>query len=129
MRNGGHLVFMASPVGYVTVGNTSISVEIARTEAAREAGLSGRTSLAPNTGMLFVFESEEVRGFWMKDMRFSLDIIWADASGTIVTILSDVTPQTYPKIFYPSAPATYVLEVPAGFAKSHGIAEGAKMTF
>ena len=107
---------------HITIGSTVIPVEVAHNDVQRERGLSGRSSLSG--GMLFVFEKEGTSGFWMKDMNFSLDIIFADASGTIVTIYNDVSPQTYPKVFYPESPARYVLEVPAGFAKEHSIVLG-----
>ncbi len=112
----------------VEVGGTTIAVEVESTEAAREHGLSGRTSLAPNSGMLFVFEQPGMYGFWMKDMNFAIDMIFADASGRIVTIAHDATPESYkqnpPVVFYPAAPILYVLEVPAGFAAAHTIEEG-----
>jgi uncharacterized membrane protein (UPF0127 family) len=117
----------------VTIGTTTVAVEVESTEAAREQGLSGRTSLAEGSGMLFVFQQRGLYGFWMKDMNFALDMIYADAQGRIVTIVQDATPQSYvqnpPQVFYPSAPILYVLEVPAGFAAEHGIQEGAVMEF
>lgn len=111
----------------VQIGSTTIVAEVASTEAARERGLSGRDSLAPGSGMLFVFDHDDKFGFWMKDMKFAIDIVWLDASGTVLTIAPDLSPSTYPNAFYPSRPARYVLEVPAGFAKGHGVAEGSKV--
>jgi len=106
----------------------TIQVEVEATEAAREQGLSGRTSLPDGRGMLFVFQTLGVYGFWMKDMNFALDMLFADASGKIVTIVRDATPESYlqnpPQVFYPKIPILYVLEVPAGFAASHNIQEG-----
>lgn len=119
---------MQKPISQVVIGTTTIVVEIEDTPAAREQGLSGRVSLADGSGMLFVFEQPGTYGFWMKDMNFALDMIYADASGRIVTIVRDATPESYkqnpPQVFYPSSPALYVLEVPAGFADSHTIVEG-----
>ena len=118
-------------ISRVTIGTTTVAVEVADTEAAREQGLSDRPSLAAGHGMLFIFDAPQQAGFWMKDMRFDLDMLFADQSGRIVTIYSDVPASSYnasnpqaSQVFYPSAPVTYVLEVPAGFAKAHGIAEG-----
>ena len=111
----------------VTIGSTKIEVEIASTPAQRAQGLSGRALLQEGRGMLFVFALPNKEGFWMKDMHFSLDIIWVDSSGAIVTITDNISPNTYPQSFYPSTPALYVLEVPAGFAKAHGIAVGDKV--
>jgi uncharacterized membrane protein (UPF0127 family) len=111
----------------VSIGTTTISVEIADTQAKRTQGLSGRAGLAEGSGMLFVFDWDATWGFWMKEMRFPLDIIWAQSDGTIVTIAHQVAPETYPEIFKPAKPARYVLEVPSGFADLHHIVEGMKL--
>lgn len=111
----------------VTIGNVPVSVTVAATPQAREQGLSGAQPLRPGQGMLFVFPAEGKQGFWMKDMNYPLDIIWADASGSVVTIWRDLSPATYPQAFYPTEPALYVLEVPAGFAEQNGIATGTIM--
>lgn len=111
----------------VAVGSTEIQVEIADSSAKRVLGLSGREGLAPNSGMLFIFDSDQKWGMWMKDMRFPLDIIWADAVGNIVTIARGISPESYPKVFEPSAPARYALEVPAGWSAAHGVVEGDKV--
>ncbi len=112
----------------VTIGTTTVAVEVESTEAAREQGLSGRAPLSDGSGMLFVFQQPGNYGFWMKDMNFALDMIFADSQGRIVTIVQDATPESYqqnpPKVFYPTAPILYVLEVPAGFAVTHNIKEG-----
>jgi uncharacterized membrane protein (UPF0127 family) len=106
----------------------TVQVEVESTEAAREQGLSGRMSLPEGSGMLFVFQTPGVYGFWMKDMNFALDMLFADANGKIVTIVRDATPESYlqnpPQVFYPKSPILYVLEVPAGFADAHNIQEG-----
>ena len=111
----------------IHVGQATVQVEVADTELAREQGLSDRAPLAQGAGMLFVFDQPDVWGIWMKDMRFSLDIIYADDQGMITTIIASVSPNTYPKIFYPSKPARYVVELPAGFVAAHDIATGDKI--
>ena len=121
-----------SPAGNadaVYFGTTAVSVEVAATPAARERGLSGRASLAAGEGMLFVFDNDGNWGFWMKDVNFPIDIIWADSAGRVVTVLPSVSPNTYPQVFYPSLPARYVLETPAGFAATNNIYEGVRMAF
>ena len=110
----------------VTVGDTTIYVETAATQAARERGLSGRDSLAPNTGMLFVFDTDGVWGIWMKDMKFSIDILWLAEDGTVITVVPNVSPSSYPTSFRPTSPARFVLELPAGFAAAHSISVGNK---
>lgn len=104
-----------------------ITAELAITSQEEESGLSDRSGLAPNSGMLFVFDPPQVPGFWMKDMLFSLDILYIAQDGTIVTIVPNLSPATYPDAFHPTAPVQYVLEVPAGFAANNGIAVGQKV--
>lgn len=115
------------PQQTITVAGQYIIAEIANSEAQRQQGLSGRSSLAQGHGMLFVFNEPGLYGFWMKDMHFSIDILFADAQGTIVTIASNVAPETFPKSFNPASPALYVLELPAGYAQEHGIGLGSKI--
>ncbi len=120
------------PVETITIEGKQIQVEVASTDEQRQQGLSDRTSLASGHGMLFVFEPQRKVGFWMKDMHFSLDMIFADKDGSIVKIDSGVTPESYsnhnpPEIFSSGVPIKYVLEVPAGYAESTGIAIGQKI--
>lgn len=109
------------------MGDVTIEAEVADTEDERMRGLSNRDSLPQNRGMLFVFPEEGQWGFWMKDTRIPLDMIWAAADGTIVTIAKNVRPESYPAIYKPVAPARYVLEVNAGFAEAHALAEGMQL--
>jgi hypothetical protein len=112
----------------VQVGERIVLAEVADTLALQTRGLSGRTGLAEGEGMLFIFEEEGSHGIWMKDMRFSIDIIWAADDGTILTIEERISPDTYPQSFQASEPrARYVLEVPAGFVEKSGIQEGMRL--
>lgn len=104
----------APRVAAVSVGGRAYQAEIVADHARRIQGLSGRPSLPAGRGMLFVFERAARHGIWMKDMRFSLDIVWLDAGGAVVHVERDVAPQTWPKIFRPPTPARYVLEVNPG---------------
>jgi len=104
-----------------------VVVEVADTEALREQGLSGRPNLPEGQGMLFVFDTDGVWGIWMKGMQFPIDIVWADASGTVVTVAVNIAPDTYPDSFYPTIPARYVLELQAGFTATHDIVVGSKI--
>ncbi len=108
----------------VQIGGETIRITVAATEAAREQGLSGRTELADDEGMLFVFPRDGNYAFWMKDMLFSIDIIWISPDGRVVHIAPNVSPTTYPEDFVSPTPARYVLEVPAGFADAHGVNVG-----
>ncbi len=106
------------------IGKAIIPVELALTQAEQIKGLSGRENLPEDTGLFFVFDVADLHGIWMKDMKFSIDILWISPEDTVVHIEENVSPETYPDVFYPSAPAMAVLEVPAGFVKQSGIALG-----
>jgi uncharacterized membrane protein (UPF0127 family) len=97
--------------------------------------LSGRPSLAPGTGMLFIFETEGVYYFWMKDMRFPLDMVWISAGCVVVDITKDAPPpepgQALAELarYSPSQPAQYVLEINAGEAEAADIHAGDPVEF
>lgn len=115
------------PMEIIAIGKTTLQVEIASTDAEREQGLSDRTSLVPGHGMLFIFDPPKDVSFWMKDMQFSLDMVFADENGVITRVDTDVSPDTYPTVFPSGSPIRYVLEIPAGYAAVHGIAKGQKI--
>lgn len=116
----------ASPV--VVLDGQTIQVTIAQDDATRELGLGGRTGLGSHEGMLFVFQQDGYYAFWMKDMKFSIDMVWFSADGTVVYIQPDVSPSTYPDAFKPSVPERYVLELPAGFAAQYNVHVGDRAT-
>lgn len=102
-------------------------VEVASTDQQRARGLMFREEMAKDHGMLFVFEGEGERFFWMKNTPLPLDIIYISAAGQIVSIAADTTPFSVSVI--PSGkPARYVLELNAGTAKKLGIEVGDKVT-
>jgi len=107
-----------------------VAVELALTDEQRSRGLQFREFLPRERGMLFIFENEEPRSFWMKDTLIPLDIIFFNGSGSYVSSAS-MTPCTEdPCQKYPSAgPAKYALEVVAGFTEQVGVGEGWKMAF
>jgi uncharacterized membrane protein (UPF0127 family) len=111
------------------VGDRAYQLEVVDTPAKRERGLSGRSSLASNQGMLFVFDSEVVQCFWMKDMRFSIDIIWLSTDKKVLHIEHDASPETYPNSFCPEVPGRYVIELPAGEAQKAKIEQGSTLHF
>lgn len=108
----------------ISVGDTTVVVDVVSTDLLRQKGLSGRESLADGTGMLFVFDTSDRWGIWMKDMRFAIDILWIREDGVVVTLKEHVAPESYPTVFSSTEPARYVLELPAGFARKHGVGEG-----
>src|SRR5688500_9782934 len=75
----------------VTIGDQEVEAEIADTSPLQVRGLNYRDGLLPGTGMLFKFEQSTVRSFWMRGMRFCLDIIWIE-SGRITGAAESVCP-------------------------------------
>jgi uncharacterized membrane protein (UPF0127 family) len=89
------------------------------------AGLMGRTSLARNSGEVFVFDGPVRAGFWMKDTRIPLSIAFWDASGRIVDVKEMVPCTSDPCPVYRSrAPYTQALEMNAGWFDQHGVTIG-----
>lgn len=115
----------AASHGSVIIGDTKVKVEVARETAELAKGLGGREKLDENRGMLFVFETPGQPAFWMKDMKFPIDIIWI-MGDEVVDIAPNlpVVAAEFLSTYEPKEPANYVLEVNAGFAKDHGIKVG-----
>lgn len=118
---------MIEPTANIRVANIPVQVADADTPQEREQGLSGTTRLSEGTGMWFAFEKDDQHSFWMKDMRYAIDIIWISRDLRVVYIEHSVQPDTFPDAFTPPTPARYVLEVPAGFAERNGIAVGSEV--
>ncbi len=104
--------------------DTVYALEIADSEEERIRGLSGWERLAENTGMLFVFDPPEQACMWMKSMHFSIDMLWLDTAKKIIDMSADVSPQTFPKLFCATKPASYVLELPSGTIAGQSFAVG-----
>lgn len=113
----------------IIIGESAVTVEVADTDDERLLGLSGREALHPGNGMFFVFPEVGLHGIWMKDMRFSIDILWFDQYGELTHFEEHVTPESFPETFYPISPSLYVLEVPAGFVKDMDLKLGDKIDF
>lgn len=105
-------------------GGVSLNIDYATTTASRERGLGGRTSIPSDYGMLFIFLKPDRYGFWMKNTLVPLDMFWLDGKGQVIWMAQNVATSSYPNVFYPNAPARYVLETAAGFAREHAIATG-----
>ena len=92
-------------------------MEVADTTQARAKGLSGRSCIGQNEGMLFVFNQPGFYEFWMKDMKFPIDIIWIASDHRVVWLKSKVQPSSYPQKFVnQGSAAQYVLELASGRA-------------
>jgi uncharacterized protein len=115
----------------VTLDGQRFTVEIAKTPAEQAHGLMDRTTMAADHGMLFVFQHDEPRTFWMKDTLIPLDMLFFDAAHRLVAIQADARPcKADPCRIYPSdVPARYVLELNAGVAGNLGARKGDVITF
>lgn len=121
------------PEKFIVINDQKIFVEIVDTPSKRKAGLSNRERLGNNHGMLFDFGEKIQTSFWMKDMRFAIDIIWIE-DGKIVQIDKDVqpepnTPDSELKHYFPNSIINYVLEVNAGTAEKHNFTVGDAVDF
>jgi len=99
----------------VMFNDVSVRAVIADTTTERSIGLSGYEALNKDQAMLFVFDTLDYHSFWMRDMNFSIDIIWLDENKEVVFIKESAEPQDFPESYKSPAKALYVLEVYDGF--------------
>ena len=128
-NQGNNSIRQAKNESYVKINNQKIAVEIADSDQKRTQGLSNRERLDENSGMLFIFNPKSLASFWMKDMKFAIDIIWIK-DNLIIKIDKNVpapSPNTStlnPKHYSPPSEINYVLEVNAGFSDRNNIGVG-----
>lgn len=121
---------MAKPADFtyqttsVRIGGQDFTLDIADTADKKALGLGQRDVLPPGKGMVFAYSNPGDLCFWMKDMRFAIDIIWLDSAKQVVTIESSLRPESYPQTYCPGKPAQYVIEIPAGAASQAGLKLG-----
>ncbi len=112
------------------VNGKEIQVEVVSTPEDVARGLSGHEVLADDEGMLFVFDRPAIWSFWMKEMKFPLDILWI-ADGRVVEIAQDMQPPanmlSLPQTHRPAVPADMVLEIRAGLAETYGFTTGTEI--
>jgi len=106
------------------IGKTVLIVEEAKTNEEKSNGLSDREKLGEYSGMLFVFEKVGDYGVWMKNMKFPIDIAWLNAKKEIIYIEKNISPDTYPKVFYSPTESSFILETNAGFFEKEEIKIG-----
>jgi uncharacterized membrane protein (UPF0127 family) len=109
------------------IQHKEIRVEVAKTPEERSHGLMGRKHLGKDEGMLFIFETEDYHGFWMKDTLIPLSIAFIDKDGRIVWI-TDMKPLTL-NSHVPPKPILYALEMNKGWFSSCGIKVGDAVRF
>lgn len=108
------------------VGKATACVELARTAEERARGLSDRTALLNDNGMLFVFQTASRPGFWMRNTSLALSIAFIDAAG-VITDIKSLTPLSE-SLVRPSRPIIYALEMPRGWFAQNGIEVGDRVT-
>jgi len=127
------LVFASSVIIYslptnkkyiLSIDGRVIESMVVDNSETRARGLSGMESLPKDTVMLFVFDSPDKYGIWMKDMKFSIDIIWLDETGRVVWLESNVSPDSYPKVFFPPEKSLYTIEAKSGFIEQNHLVVG-----
>jgi uncharacterized membrane protein (UPF0127 family) len=123
-KKQGELRFLSPKQDFIA----GIDIELAQDDAQRQLGLMYRDTLAENQGMLFLFDNEEVRAFWMKNTILSLDMIFVNARNEIVTIHKYTTPYSE-ETYESTGPAKYVLEVNAGYADKRKVSVGDRVSW
>jgi uncharacterized membrane protein (UPF0127 family) len=116
----------------VTIGKKNLSVMIADTEAKREQGMMFKTTWPKNAkGMLFIFEDQNRRSFWMKNTLLPLSLGFFDSEGVLLETASMDPPKSLAQVKIDRVlslkPAKYVLEVPKGWFKKEGVKAGSKL--
>ncbi|MCX2839675.1 DUF192 domain-containing protein [Salinimicrobium sp. MT39] len=121
------ITFTKEAEAYLTkeTGDTiqHLQLEIADDDYQRETGLMYRTSMEDDQGMIFIFEDEAPRGFYMKNTNIPLDLIFLDANNKVVSIQKNAQPKSL-KTIPSEKPAQYVLEVNAGLSDQWNLAVG-----
>jgi len=100
-------------------GSHRYYLQLAVTPAQQELGLGQRAKLPLDHGMLFVYYSSGTRCFWMKGMKFALDMIWVSSADEVVSVQRDISPKSYPSVY--CAQSQDVIELDAGQAQFAGI--------
>lgn len=104
------------PKASAQIGDVALELEVVRTTIERQEGLSNRDSLPENRGMLFIFDKPDYYSFWMKNMKFPIDIIFINGE-RVVTIHKNVKPKAADSdslpLFTSKEPADKVLEINA----------------
>jgi uncharacterized protein len=123
-------LFKKTPV--VTIGDHNFKVVVASSQKEQEIGLSKTKSLSQDQGMIFLFQKLDYYLFWMKNMKFPIDIIYIN-NDKIVTIKNNVQ---IPKnnvgnltIYSPTEPADKVLEIQAGLSQKYKFKNGDKLKY
>jgi uncharacterized membrane protein (UPF0127 family) len=116
----------------ITVNDVKLVADVAFTNDQRSKGLSVKDTLNENEGMLFVFSSEREHSFWMKNMKFPIDIIWLDDDQEVVHVEHSLEPcisDSFCPTHKPDRNSLYVLETVAGFAQKYNVTDNTYVDF
>lgn len=116
----------------VIVNGLVLVADVSATNEQRTKGLSVKDALAEDEAMLFVFDNEGEHTFWMKNMKFPIDIVWIDSDKTVVHIEHNLQPcssEILCPIYKPNDDSLYVLETVGGFTQKHDIVKGTRVEF
>lgn len=116
--------FIGRPTTTLVSGDKKFQLEIVSTAESQQKGLGGRSNMADDHGMIFVFDPPATQCFWMKDMQFALDIIWLNAEKKVTKVAQNISPESYPEKFCSDDATKYVIELNAGQAAKAGIVPG-----
>jgi uncharacterized membrane protein (UPF0127 family) len=114
------------PTTRLTAGIHVITAEVAQDNPSRTRGLMFREKLAPNGGMLFVFEGKGVQCMWMRNTLIPLSVAFIDDDGTIVNI-EDMKPLDETSQHCSKKPVAFALEMSQGWFTQRGIKAGTKI--
>lgn len=110
---------------------TVLSTEVMVEDNDRAMGLMFRPSLAKDRAMLFVFDTADFHGIWMKNCKFPIDIVWLDEARKVVHVAEGVPPCTKEPcpVYQPMQRAAFVVEMNAAQAKREKVVKGATLEF
>lgn len=118
-----------SPPSVILPDGWAVQVDLATTPEQQARGLMFVDNLPQDRGMLFLFDTDELRPFWMKNCFISLDLVWLDETFTVVDVTRDAPPckeDPCPN-YSPSRPIRNVLELSAGVATLHHLSVGDRL--
>ncbi len=115
-----------SSTSTATINSATFRIELAKTPKEQAQGLSGRGSLSKDGGMLFVFDKPSYHSFWMRDMKFPLDIVFI-LNDKVIAVYENLPPafaDANPPQYGSGVASDSVLEINAGVARKNNIKVG-----
>ncbi|MEZ4104156.1 MAG: DUF192 domain-containing protein [Candidatus Paceibacterota bacterium] len=112
----------------IMIGETIVNASLAKTLPEVIKGLSDTPYLPEDVVKLFIFDQLGFHPIWMKDMNYSIDILWLNKDKEIIHIIKEASPDSFPETFTPDQEALYVVETVAGFVDNNSIKIGDKVS-